>query len=71
MTQSVTVREVLTALDRIGRELTDWEAGFLESVLQQTSPLTPKQMAVLVKLAEAYLDPMLAAELRGQQRLFV
>lgn len=71
MAHDPVVQEVLTALDQMEREVTDWEAKFLESVMRQTYALTPKQRAVLVKLAEEYCDPLLAAELRGQQRLFV
>jgi len=70
MQQDATVQEVLAALDTMDREVTAWEANFLESVRGQTFPLTAKQRAVLVKLAEEYCDPLLAAELRGQQRLF-
>lgn len=66
-----TVREVLSALDTMEREVTEWEANFLESLWHQTFPLTAKQQVVLVKMAEEYLDPLLAAALRGQQRLFV
>ena len=69
MAQDPLVQEVLTALDT-GPEVTDWEATFLNSVMQQTYPLTPKQLAVVVRMAERYLDAGLAAELRGQQRLF-
>jgi hypothetical protein len=71
MSHNPTVQEVLTALDTMEREVTDWEAGFIASLLMQTYPLTPKQQAVLVKLAEEYCDPLLVAELRGQLRLFV
>jgi hypothetical protein len=70
MPHDATVQEVLTALDTTERELTDWECDFLESVIRQPYPLTVKQHAVLVKMAEEYCDPLLAAELRGQQRLF-
>lgn len=71
MTHDPVVQEVLTALDQIEREVTNWEAKFLDSLMRQTFPLTPKQRTVLVKLAEEYCDALLAAELRGQQRLFV
>jgi hypothetical protein len=64
-----TVKEVLRALDTMEQEVTAWEAGFLESLLRQTYPPTPKQQSVLVKMAEHYCDPLLAAELRGQMRL--
>lgn len=71
MTHDPTVQEVLTALDTMDQDVTDWEASFLESLLSQTYPLSLKQHAVLVRMAEHYCDPLLAAELRGQQRLFV
>lgn len=64
------VLEVLTALDQMEREVTNWEARFLESLMRQAYAITAKQRAVLVKMAEEYCDPLLAAELRGQQRLF-
>lgn len=70
MKQDALVQEVLTAIDTMEQSVTDWEASFLESLLRQTYPLTSKQHAVLVRMAEAYCDPLLAAELRGQQRLF-
>lgn len=70
MTHDPIVHEVLTALDTMEQAVTDWEAGFLESLLRQTYPLKPKQLAVLVRMAEAYCDPLLTAELLGQQRLF-
>ena len=65
-----TTREVLTALDQMDQDVTAWEADFLESLMTQTWPLSPKQRAVLMTMADRYLDPCLAAELRGQQRLF-
>jgi hypothetical protein len=71
MTENATIQEVLTALETQPRTLTPWEAGFLANVKRQTFPLRPLQFAKLVELAEEYLDPLLAAELRGQQRLFV
>lgn len=69
-TNNATIQEVLTALDTMEQEVTAWESSFLESLLRQTYPLTVKQHAVLVRMAERYCDPLLAAELRGQQRLF-
>jgi hypothetical protein len=71
MTENATIQEVLTALDTQPRTLSTWEATFLESLKRQTFPLSPRQFAKLVELAEEYCDPLLAAELRGQQRLFV
>jgi hypothetical protein len=64
------ITEALHALDTMETEVTNWEAGFLQTLLRQTFPLSPKQQAVLIEMAEQYLDPLLAAELRGQQRLF-
>jgi hypothetical protein len=64
------VQEILTALDTGAHDVTRWEADFLDSLLRQTYPLTPKQRHVLARMAERYLDPALAAELLGQQRLF-
>jgi hypothetical protein len=64
--QDPLLQEVLTALDQMDQEVTEWEARFLESLLSQTSPCTGKQRAVLVRMAEEYLDPLLAAELRGR-----
>jgi hypothetical protein len=69
-TQATSIEEALKALDTMEQEVTTWEAGFLETLLKQQRPLSPKQLAVLVRMAEQYLDPCLAAELRGQQRLF-
>jgi hypothetical protein len=70
MAHDALIKEVLTALDTMEHEVTDWEAGFLQSLMTQTYPITAKQHAILIKLAEEYLDPGLVAELRGQQRLF-
>jgi hypothetical protein len=64
-----TVKDVLRALDEGDFEVTDWEAHFLESVKSQRFPLSAKQLHVLETMADRYLDPLLAAELRGQQRL--
>lgn len=70
MPQEGVVAEVLSALDSMEQDVTEWEAGFLDSVMKQSYPVTAKQRTVLVKMAEQYLDPCLAAELRGQERLF-
>jgi hypothetical protein len=70
MSHDATVQEVLAALDQMEQEVTVWEATFLESLLHQSYPLTPKQYAVLVKMAEKYVaETGLVAELYGQQRL--
>jgi hypothetical protein len=70
MPHDALTHEVLTLIDQMeGRDVTDWEANFLESLLRQDRPLSPKQHAVLVRMAEQYLPPTFAAELRGQQRL--
>jgi len=71
MSHEATVQAVLTALDAQRETLSPWEHGFLLSLRTQTSPLTLRQQDVLVTLANAYCDPLLAAELRGQMRLFV
>jgi hypothetical protein len=68
MAQDETTQALLTALDTMARDVTEWEAGFLDSCMRQTYPLTPKQRAVLVRMADQYV-PHLAAELRGQLRL--
>lgn len=67
------VWETIARLDQLDRPVTDWEAGFLDSVLKKrdrVSTLSPKQVAIVVRMAETYLDATTAAELRGQQRLF-
>jgi hypothetical protein len=67
------VWEVIDRLDHLERPVTDWEANFLESVLAKRDrfpTLTAKQLAIVVRMAEQYLDATTAAELRGQQRLF-
>jgi ribonuclease HI len=51
--------EVLQRLDAMAREVTPWEASFLDSVLQQLRDgrfLSPKQHAVLEKMAAQYLS---------------
>jgi len=67
---AATVREVLTALATMPQAPTDWEAGFVQSLLRGRGVLSPTQLAVLQRMADRYVDPGLAAELRGQQRLF-
>lgn len=64
------IHGVLQALDTMEQSVSDYEASFLESLLKQSYPPTERQMRVLVRMAEAYLSPEIAAELRGQQRLF-
>ena len=64
--------EVVERLDAAVDEVTEWEADFLESLLDRRARFpcpTSKQQAVLVRMAEQYLDAQTAAELRGQQRL--
>jgi hypothetical protein len=70
MSHDPLIQEVLTALDTMPQSVTEWEANFLESLLTQSYPVTTKQRVVLVRMGDHYLDPCLAAELRGQQRLF-
>ena len=63
-------RDLVKKIDRSDKTVTDWEAGFLESLLRSRKPPTPRQLAVLTRLVEKYLGAELAAELHGQQRLF-
>ena len=65
------IAEALHRLDTMDdKDVTDWEAGFLDTVMRGTS-WSPKQRAVLAKMCEKYLeDPLLAGEICGQQRLF-
>ena len=60
---------IARALDQMDLDCTDWEAGFLETVLRQQIH-SPKQQAVLRQMAERYLDAGLVAELYGQTRLW-
>ena len=69
MSHDHTVQEVLTYLATMEQAVTEWEAVFLESLLTQLYAITPRQRGVLVRMADQYCDPLLAAELRGQQRL--
>ena len=62
-------RSALEALDRLEEELSDWEAGFLETCLKWRGTYTAKQQAVIVKLCERYARFDLAAECLGQTRL--
>jgi hypothetical protein len=73
MNHDASVQEVLIDLARPAQQerLTNWERGFVANVSRQMFPLTDPQRATLVKLAEEYCDPLLAAELRGQLRLLV
>jgi hypothetical protein len=68
------ITEALTRLDAMDRAVTDWEAGFLESMLRRQAKgyaTTEKQRGVVARLCEHYLhDPLLAAEVLGQERLF-
>jgi hypothetical protein len=65
------VLDVLKQLDEGDFDVSTWEAGFLDSLLRQTYPLKRKQREVLAQMCERYLPASgLAAELRGQQRLF-
>ena len=66
------VSETLMRLDALPIEMTDFEANFLESVLRQSHAgrsLSPKQLAVVRRMAEQYLSPEMAAELAVQGRL--
>lgn len=68
--QEPSIEKVLEALRTSGAPLDEWQRGFLRSVSQQKRPLRPLQRATLLRMAEAYLDPGLVAEIYGQQRLF-
>jgi len=64
------VQKVIQTLDGLPTEVTDFEAGVLQTVLSQGYPPTPRQLGVLVAMAEHYLGEDMAAELRGQARRF-
>ena len=49
------LRCLLDDIDASEKEVTAWEANFIESILSQDRPLTPKQKAVIEKMAEEYL----------------
>lgn len=49
------IRERLRELDRSDRELTSWEAGFVESILHGwDGPLTDKQRAAAERMLESH-----------------
>ena len=62
-------RSIAQKLDQGVFEVTDWEANFLNTLLQWRGIPTPKQLRALTQMAEKYLSLEAAAELRGQQRL--
>jgi hypothetical protein len=68
MTHEPLVQEALTALDEGSFDVTDWEARFLDTLLTQGFPLTRKQLASLVTMADDYLEPGLADDLRATYR---
>lgn len=61
------------AIDQTPREVSDWEAGFLDSILRRgplgCRTLSPKQQAKLCELGDRYLSPTVMAEFHGQQVL--
>jgi hypothetical protein len=68
------LEEILHRLDTCEAEVTDFEAGVLDTCLRwqrQGRRITPKQRAIVVQMAEKYLPDgaTLAAELLGQERL--
>jgi hypothetical protein len=64
------IEEALKRLDTLERELTTYECDFLDSVMRGAS-WTDNQRRVLAHMCENWLgDVALAAEIRGQQRLF-
>lgn len=51
--------EIAEAIDKDDREVTDWEASFLETVLpllRAKKSLSQKQAATLRKMRDRYLD---------------
>jgi hypothetical protein len=63
-------RSIAKAIDAGDFDVTDFEAAFLDTILQWRGDLRPKQLHILTQMAERYLGLEAAAELRGQQRLF-
>ena len=63
--------DIIEAIDQGSCTVTDWEAEFLETLVRYgPSPsLSPKQRAVLTRMAEKYLPLWMVAEWLGQQRL--
>jgi hypothetical protein len=64
---------IATALERLRvspAPMNDWERGFVHSVTQRGCT-SLRHKTTLAKLVRAYLhDPLLAAEILGQERLF-
>jgi hypothetical protein len=61
--------QTITTLDQLDQVVTDFEASVLETLLR-TRRCSPKQLRIICQMVERYLhDPLLAAELQGQQRL--
>ncbi len=66
------LKTVLETLDVMDAEVTDFEASVLDTVMKQQTWASWKQRKVLAQMVERYLDnPTLAAELLGQQRLWL
>ena len=64
--------EALRRLDTMATPCTDFEASVLETLLRRPGYASPKQRKILVQMIEKYLDdPALAAEVCGQQKLFL
>ncbi len=64
---------VLGRLDTMEREVTDWEGSFLQSIMKQIRQgrsLSPKQRAIIQRMAEQYLSAEAGAEIAGQRRMF-
>lgn len=58
--QDAALGALITRLDGMRQAVTDWEAGFLESILRQMArqrPLTEKQRAIVQRMARQYLTP--------------
>ena len=67
----MTYYELAQAIDQVPREVTKWEAHFLDSILQlpKDAPLSQKRQAKLRELGEAYLSPQTMLEFNGQLSL--
>lgn len=63
-------RAAVQALDAMEREVSDWEAAFLDSCLRWRGAYTPTQQRRIVQLCDKYALKWHAAECLVQQRLF-
>ena len=67
----MTYYDLARLIDEYPREVTDWEAHFLESILTHgpERPFTAKQQAKLRELGDRYLPATRMAEFHGQKVL--